>query len=172
MDLNEYITTQMSGKIERRGNSPLVPAITALAGISILILAYTSNTNEVIQTTLLTLGFIFTATGLIWSILCISKTLWHFHYLPTNSPMRDKTLYLSAEDFRYCSEMLESGNTDTLKTLCPVPTSNSVLRIIYSRDKNFALLQTGRMDTSQMEPSSPVVTLTGANVANIASLLR
>lgn len=172
MDINEYITTQLSGKIERRGNSPLVPALIAITGITILIMAYSSNPSEVIQTTLLTLGFILAATGLIWSILCLSKTLWHYLYLPTNSPMRNKTLYLSTEDFHYCSEMLESDNISTLKTLCPVPTSNSVLRIVYSRDRSIALLQTCRMETSQMEPSSPVVTITGDNVATIASLLR
>ena len=172
MDLNEYITTQMSGKIERRGNSPLTPAITFAVGIISLFLAYTSHPSEDIQITLLTLGFILTATGLVWAILCITQTLWHYHYMPTNSPMRDKTLYLSTEDFHYCSEMLESGNTDTLKSISPLPSSNSVLRIVYSRDHSIALLQTCRMETSQMEPSSPVVTLRGDNVATIASLLQ
>ena len=172
MELNEYITTQMTGKIERRGNSPLIPIITAVAGIAILILAFTSHPSETIQTTLLTIGFIATATGLIWSILCLSKTLWHYYYLPSSSPMRDKTLYLSPEDFRFCTEMLEKGTTDTLKTLCPVPSSNSVLRIVYSRDHSIALLQTGRMETSNLEPSSPIVTLTGIEVETLASLLR
>ena len=162
----------MTGKIERRGNSPLIPIITAVVGIVILILAYTRHLSETLQTTLLTIGFIATATGLVWAVLCLSKTLWHYYYLPSSSPMRDKTLYLSTEDFRFCTEMLEKGTINTLKTLCPIPSSNSVLHIVYSRDHSIALLQTGRMETSRLEPSSPVVTLTGIEVETLASLLR
>ena len=162
----------MAGKIERRSNSILVPVIVCAVGIISLILAYTAHPSDAFQIALLTLGFILSFTGLVWAILCVTHTLWHYHYLPTNSPMRDKTLYLSAEDFRYCSEVLNSNNTDSSKTLRPIPSSNSVLRIVYSRDMNFALLQSGHMDTSQIEPTSPVVTLSGSEVAGISSLLR
>lgn len=172
MDIYEYISTQMSGKIERRSNSILVPVIVCAVGVICLVLAYTAHPSDALQITLLTLGFILSFTGLVWAILCATHTLWHYHYLPTNSPMRDRTLYLSAEDFRYCSEVLNSGKTDALKTLCPIPSSNSVLHIVYSRDMKFALLQSGHRDTSQMEPTSPVVTLTGNEVASISSLLR
>ena len=162
----------MSGEIERRGNSPLTPAITSAVGIISLILAYTTHPSEDIEITLLSLGFILIVTGLLWAILCITQTLWHYHYLPTDSPMRNKTIYLSSEDSRYCSEMLGNGKTDTLKTLSSLPSSNSALRIVYSRDHSIALLQACRMETSQMEPSSPVVTLRGDNVVTIASLLQ
>lgn len=172
MELINYISTQMNGKIERRGNSLLIPAITTATGIVVLCLAFTAHLSDIIQTTLLTIGFILVPAGLIWVVLCLSKTLWHYYYLPTSSPMQSKTLYLSAEEFHNCNEMLENGNIKELKTLSLIPSSNVALCIIYSRDHSIALLQAGRMDTSRLEPTSPVVTLTGADVGNIVPLLR
>ncbi|MBQ6068384.1 MAG: hypothetical protein IJK84_02680 [Bacteroidales bacterium] len=172
MNLNEYITTQINGKIERRGNSPLTPIIITILGAALLIAAYTLHTSDTLQTTLLTLGFIFAAVGVVWTVLCVTKTLWHYYYLPTSSPMHDKTLYLSTEDFNYCTEALEKGDIKLLKTLSPVVSSNTVLRIIYSHDRSIALLQTGRMDTSRIEASSPVVTLMGEDLAVISSLIH
>ena len=172
MDINEYINTQMTGKIVRRGNSAVIPLIITFVGIAALVPAYTVFTTDTVQSTLLSIGFIFVAVGLIWAVLCFANILWHYHYLPTSSPMQSKTLYLQTEDFHYCNEMLESGNTQALKTLFRVPSSNNVLCIIYSRDHSIALLQAGRMETSRLEPTSPVVTLTGDDAKNIVPLLR
>ncbi|MBQ9864665.1 MAG: hypothetical protein IJM33_04930 [Bacteroidales bacterium] len=172
MELNEYITTQMNGKIERRGNSPLAPIIITILGAALLLAAYTLHTSDTLQTTLLTLGFISAAVGVVWAVLCVTKTLWHYYYLPTASPMHDKTLYLSTEDFQFCTEALEKGDIKLLKTLSPVVSSNAVLRIVYSCDHSIALLQTGRMDTSRLETSSPVVTLMGEDLSAILSLIH
>ena len=162
----------MTGQIKRRGNSPLASIITTIIGIAILIITYTTHLNEVIQTTLLTIGTLFAVAGIIWCTLCLTKTLWHYHYLPGNTPMRDKTIYLSTADFRNCTEMLENGNTEALGTLRPTLSSNMVLRIIYSVDLNIALMQTCRMETAQQEPASPVKVLTGEEVRHISTLIH
>lgn len=172
MDINEYISTQMNGKIERRGNSPLAPAIITVAGAAILLLTLTAHTFDSLQATLLSIGFLVCATGLLWVILCLSKTLWHYYYLTSSSPMRKKTIYLSAEEYHRCTEMLTDGHPEDIASIRPVPSSNNVLHLVYSRDLGLVLLQTGRMDTSRLEPNSQVVALTGSDATTIAPLLR
>lgn len=172
MNINEYINTHLNDKIQRRGNAPLVPIAIALVGIAANVLALTANVSDIIQTTLLTVGFILAATGLIWTVLCFSKVLWHYEYLPTSSTMHDKNIYLSPDDYHLCTDMLENGYTDLLNTLIPVISSNTVLHIVYSSDRSIALLQTGRLETSRIETSSPVVVLTGDSAKKINTLLH
>ncbi len=172
MDINEYINTNLNDKIQRRGNSPLIPVILAVAGIATLVAAYTAGMADTVQTTLLTIGFILATVGVVWAVLCFANVLWHYQYLPSSSPMRDTNIYLSSDDFRAVTDMLEKGHTDLPSTLSPVISSNTVLHIVYSRDMSIALLQTGRLETSRLEPASPVVVLTGADTNNISALIH
>ena len=74
--IDEYIATQMDGKLVRKGKNPLLWIVLALVGIALIVVCFSVRLDDSLQTLLLTLGAIATLVGIVLSALCLSKTLW------------------------------------------------------------------------------------------------
>lgn len=158
-NINEYIATQMSGEMERKGKSPMLWIILTLIGVAAIVACFARGLSDSMQTLLLTVGVIALGVGVVFSVLCFTKTLWHYKYLPTGSPVSIKTVYLNTDDYRRCREALAENRHDILNTLTPQISTNSGVTVVRSRDAALVLLQAGRYDTGVFEPESPVVRL-------------
>ena len=159
--IEQYIAEEMNGKIASKSNSPLVGLIILAVGIVFFLLLRFAKMSDSLMTASLTVGFIATAVGFILTAMCLSGALTHYVYLPTRSRMREKKLYLSQPDYLNCVEGLQSGDLRVLHMLQPVTSSNSLLRVLSSRDGAIRLVQVGRMDGATFDPATDVVLLTG-----------
>ena len=170
--IEQYIDTEMSGKITRKRNSPLPGLLVLAVGIAMWVLLCTADLGDSLSATCLTVGLIATALGLILTAMNLSGALTHFVYLPTRSRMRRRKCYLSIGDYQHCLDAIGSGNIGALATLLPVPGSNGALDLLYSRDHAVALLQAIRDNSGHFEPETPVIRLTGSEVTHIQSLCK
>ena len=164
MNIDEYIQTRLADKVVRRANSPLVPLLITAVGVVLLVAAFAGSLSDSLQTALLTVGFLTAAVGVVWAALCLGRSLWHYHYLPTKSSMRRRRIYLSEDDYRRAVELLRSGSVGGLASLTPVTTSNGVLMAVVSRDGALSLLQAGRLESSGFEPATDVFEASGGDV--------
>ena len=120
-------------------------------------------------------GLVHTAAvlaGLVLAAMCLTKTLWHYHHLPSNSRLRLRKHYLSATDLQRAISALSDNNPAALAALEPVTSPNTVLQVLVNRDRSLALLQLGRLDTGHFEPASPVVKVVGTEIAEMEVLCR
>ena len=163
--IDQYISTEMSEKIVRRAQSPTAGLLVFAIGIVLLALMHNIAMPDNLQALVLTLGIAATGVGLVLAAMCVTQTLWHWHFQPTNSRMRRRKLYLDSADHNRCLEALSSGNVESLVQLRPIGTSNVQLQVLYTRDCAVALLQVGGLDTGHFVPESPVVQVSGDTVA-------
>lgn len=170
--IEQYIDTEMSGKITRKRNSPLPGLLVLAVGIAMWVLLCTADLGDSLSATCLTVGLIATALGLILTAMNLSGALTHFVYLPTRSRMRRRKCYLSIGDYQHCLDAIGSGNIGALATLLPVTGSNEALDLLYSHDHAVALLQAIRDNSGHFEPETPVLRLTGTEVTHIQSLCK
>ena len=170
--IDQYIISKMQGKIERRANSPFWGIILFVAGIALVVLAFVIKMGDSVQTALLSVGVMSTLVGAIIAVLCVTKSLWHYHYLPSNSAMMQCRNYLSASDYQLAVDALRQGRLEALSAIHPVTSSNSVLHIVASKDGALALVQAGRLDSGEMEPGTEVITLSGTELPMLADLLK
>lgn len=170
--IDEYIATEMGGKIVRKRKSP-IPYITILAvGILLLVLLHNIHAADSLQAFILTAGIICLAVGLVLTAVNISGAMWCYKYVSTGSSMKDKKVYLDINDYLKASEALRNGNTSSLAGLRAIVSSNNALRVLCSKDGSIALVQGGRYDTGQFEAETPVVCLVGTEVAAIEVLCK
>lgn len=170
--IEQYIETEMSGKITRKKNSPLPSMLVLVIGVGLLVLLRTATMSDTLTTSCLTIGIICTALGLVLTAMNITGAMSHYVYLPTHSSMHEKKVYVSTEDYSLVVDAIENRNQRSLALLRPVVSSNSALRILASRDGDCALLQAGRYDTGHFEPETEVCLLTGTSAAAIQYLVR
>ena len=170
--IEQYIETEMSGKITRKKNSPLPSMLVLVIGVGLLLLLRTATVSDTLMATCLTLGIICTALGLILMAMSLTGAMSHFVYLPTRSGMHEKKVYVSTEDYSLVVDAIENNDQRSLALLRPVVSSNSALRILASRDGDCALLQAGRYDTGHFEPETEVCLLTGTSAIAIQHLVR
>ncbi len=170
--IDEYVAMQMGDKITIKANSLLPSLMVFAVGIGSLILIRTEGLPDVLMATLLTVGLIGTAVGMILTAMCLTKALYHYVYQPTDCRMRRCKCYLSNDDYRRCVEAFGVGDTNFLTTLQFVASSNNVLDILYSRDQTIALLQVGRYDYGPFRPETPVILLTGKEVSMLHTLCK
>ena len=142
--IDEYIATEMGGKIVRKRKSP-IPYITILAvGILLLVLLHNIHAADSLQAFILTAGIICLAVGLVLTAVNISGAMWCYKYVSTGSSMKDKKVYLDINDYLKASEALRNGNTSSLAGLRAIVSSNNALRVLCSKDGSIALVQGGR----------------------------
>ena len=162
----------MSGKIVRKKNSPIIAILILAIGIALLVMMRYLKMSDSLMTTCLTLGFITTAVGFILTAMTFSGALTHYIYLPTKSPMKDKKVYLSTDEYNGIVSLIESGNIHSLTTLNTVVSSNCALRILASRDGACLLVQAGRFDSNNFEPETQVLQITSADSTAIQALCK
>lgn len=170
--IEQYIETEMSGKISRKRNSPLPSMLVLAVGIGLLVLLRVAKMGDSLGTASLTLGIIFTALGLIHTAMSLSGAMSHFVYLPTHSRMKEKKVYVSAGDYQDLADAIASGNLQPFATIRPVVSSNSALRILASHDGECALVQAIRDQSGHFEPETDVRLLTGPSAAAIQHLMK
>lgn len=170
--IDEYIATQMDGKLVRKGKNPLLWIVLALVGIALIVVCFSVRLDDSLQTLLLTLGAIATLVGIVLSALCLSKTLWTYCYLPTHSWVKNRTVYLSSADYGVCREALANQHFDAIGKLQPQVSTNLGIKLLWSTDGAIALMQAGRFDIGPFEPETEVVRIEGADIGKLQSLLK
>ena len=128
--IEQYIDTEMPGKIARKRNSPFLALLVLAVGIGMWALLCTVKMEDSLSATCLTLGLICTVLGLILTAMNLSVALTHFVYLPTHSRMREKKVYIISDDYKDVVEAVNNGNLQSLATMRPVVSSISAIRIL------------------------------------------
>jgi hypothetical protein len=170
--IEQYIETEISGKISRKRNSPL-PALMVLAvGICLLVLLRTTTLGDSLGTACLTVGIICIALGFVLTAMNLSGAMTHFVYLPTRSRMKEKKVYVSGDDYKDIADAIMSGNLQPLATIRPVVSSNSAVRILASCDGECVLIQAIRDQSGHFEPETEVRVLTSTAAAAIQHLMK
>ena len=170
--IEEYIATEMVGKIERKKNFPLLGLVLLAAGVAMLVLMAGIQNADSLQTFLLTAGMICVAVGFLLTAMGLSGALFHYRYAATGSRIKERKVYLSLEDYRTAYDALTTGTAGDLASVKPVVSSNCALRVLRSKDGSIALVQGGRYDTGHFEVETPVKVLVGTEVAAIEALCR
>ena len=170
--IEQYIETEMSGKITRKRNSPLPNLLVLAVGVGLLVLLRSMKMGDSLGTTCLTVGIICTALGLILTAMSLSGAMTHFVYLPTRSRMKEKKVYISGDDYKEIADAITSGNLQPLATIRPVVSSNSAVRILASRDGECALVQAICDQSGHFEPETDVRVLNGTAAAAIQHLIK
>ena len=170
--IEQYIDTEMSSRITRKRNSPLPSLLVLAVGIALLILLRIGQMGDTLMATCLTLGLILTGTGLFLTGMSLSGAMTHLVYLPTRSRMRERKVYVGADDYKVIANALSDGDMQPLYNIRPVVGSNTALRIIASRDGACALMQAIRDQGGHFEPDSNVRLLTDADTAVLQHLMK
>ena len=170
--IEQYIDTEMAGKIARKRNSPFIALLVLAVGLGMWGLLCTVNMEDSLSATCLTVALVCTALGLILTGMSLSGALTHFVYLPTHSRMREKKVYISGDDYKDVVEAVNNGNLQSLATMRPVVSSNSAIRILASRDGECVLVQAIRDQSGHFEPETEVHILTGPSAAGHIHLTK
>lgn len=170
--IEEYIATEMGGKIDRKKNFPLLGLILLAVGAVMLVLMAGIHNADSLQTFLLTAGMICVAVGFLLTAMGLSGAMFHYRYIATGSNMKERKVYLSIDDYHTACDALTASNPAALASMKPVVSSNSALRVLRSKDSSIALVQGGRYDTGHFDAETPVKVLVGTEVAAIEALCR
>lgn len=169
--INEYIAAEMGGKIVCKRKSPLAGLLLIAVGVALMVLMNSTHMADSLQASALTLGLICLALGLVLTAMAFSGALWCYRYVATGSKLKEKKVYLGADDYNKAAEALRNGDKGDLGNLKAVVSSNSALHVLRSLDGSIALLQAG-LDTGHFEAATPVMVLVGTEVASIESLCK
>lgn len=170
--INEYIASEMGGKIVKHAKSPVVGLLVLAAGVALLVLMRTMAMGDSLQAMVLTVGVIATGVGIVLTAMCLTGAMSHYRYEPTHSTMRERKVYLDAGDFQLCRDALTGGDLAVMRALKPQTSTNAALHLLYSRDHAVALLQAGRFDTGHFEAETEVRVVTGTEFAAIEPLCK
>ena len=170
--IEQFIEAEMAGKIARKKNSPLPYLLVLAIGVGLLVLLRTVPLSDPLTATCLTFALVSLALGLILTAMSFSGAMSHYVYLPTGSRMKEKKVYVSIDDYKELAAAFAEGDMQKLKGIQPVVSSNSALNVVASRDGACALVQGGRYDTGHFEAETPVVCLSGTDVAAIRMICK
>lgn len=170
--INEYIAAEMGGKIVRKRKSPLAGLLLIAVGVAMMVLMNSTHMADSLQASALTVGLICLALGLVLTAMAFSGALWCYRYVTTGSRLKEKKVYLGADDYNKAAEALRNGDKGGLGNLKAVVSSNGALHVLRSLDGSIALLQAGRFDTGHFEAETPVMVLVGTEVAAIETLCK
>ena len=170
--IEQYIDSEMSGKIAQKRNSPFLALLVLAVGIGTCVLLCTVKMEDSLSATCLTIGLICTVLGLILTAMNLSGALTHFVYLPTQSTMREKKVYISGDEYKEIVDAVNNGNLQSLTTMRPVVSSNSAIRILASLDGECVLVQAIRDQSGHFEPETEVCILTGLLAASLIHLTK
>ena len=162
----------MSNLIVRKRNSPLPALLVLIVGIGCLVLLRTVAMSDSLSATCLTVGLIATAIGLILAGMSFTGAMSHYVYVPTQSRMREKKVYVSGDDYAHLVESLAEGNMKPIATLRAVVSSNSAIRFLTSNDGECMLIQALRDQSGHLEPETEVRHLSGAAAAEVIHLTK
>ena len=169
--IDQYIASEMGGKIAKRSQSPLLGLLILAVGVGLLVLLHGSTKESPLEVLCLTVGIGALAVGLVLTAMCLTGALSHYVYTATKSKMKMKRVYLSSDEYRRCVEALNGGDRSALAGLTPVVSANCLLQLCYSHDRAIALLQ-ACTDTGHFTPETPVTVLVGSEVAAIEPLCK
>lgn len=171
-NIDKYIIEEMADRVVRKGKSPLAWFLLLSMGLAALAASFTQGLTDSGQMLLLTLGVAAVLVGGVLTVLCLCKVLWYYRYVPTGSRVRQRLIYLSAEEYAKCCDALKEGNYSRLGNLHPQVSSLQVLQAAWSPDGAFVLLQAGRHDSGRLLPETTVARLEGAEAQAAMSWLN
>ena len=170
--IDEYIATEMCGKIVRKKEFPIAGVALLAVGALLSVLMVGTHNGSNLQTLLLTAATISIAIGLLLTAMGLSGAQWHYSYVATGSRLKERKVYLSATDYSKAVEALAAGSYTALGRLTPLVSSNGLVRVLRSNDGSIALLQACRNDVGHMEYETPPVVLDSTDVAALETLCR
>ncbi len=170
--IEQYIETEMSGKISKKRNSPLAPLTVLAVGIVLLVLLRTLKMGDSLSAGCLTVGMIATAVGFILTAMNFSGAMTHYVYLPTRSRMREKKVYVGVGDYRSIVDAIGGGDVQSLAAVHPVVSSNCAVRVIASVDGECALVQAVRDEGGRFTPETEVHLVAGASSSALLHLFK
>ncbi len=170
--IEQYIETELSGKIARKRNTPLLALLVLAVGVGLLVLLGRVKMSDTLSATCLTVGLIATVVGLVLTAMNLSGAMTHFVYLPTHSRMCEKKVYLYIDDYR---DYVEAINNDELRKLAcmhPVVSFNTAVRLLASRDGECVLVQAVRDQNGHIETETGVRVITGPMAAELLHMTK
>ena len=170
--IDEYIATEMAGKIESRRKSPVMPLVVLALGVALLVLMRAGSLADSMQMLVLTLGVLTLAVGIVLTAMSFSGAMRFYRYEPTRSRMTNRKVYVGSGDYGKAVDAIQKDDKDGLDNLRPDTNSNGAIHLVRSRDGAIALLQAGRFDSGHFEPDTPVMCLTANDVTHISSLCK
>ena len=178
--IEQYIETELSGKIARKRNTPLLALLVLAVGVGLLVLLGRVKMSDTLSATCLTVGLIATVVGLVLTAMNLSGAMTHFVYLPTHSRMCEKKVYPNIDDYRDIVEAINKrsarGHSFTIlrKLACmhPVVSSNTAVRLLASRDGECVLVQAVRDQNGHIETETGVRVITGPMAAELLHMTK
>jgi hypothetical protein len=170
--IEQYIETELSGKIARKRNTPLLALLVLAVGVGLLVLLGRVKMSDTLSATCLTVGLIATVVGLVLTAMNLSGAMTHFVYLPTHSRMCEKKVYLYIDDYR---DYVEAINNDELRKLAcmhPVVSYNPEVRLLASSDGECVLVQAVRDQNGHIETETGVRVITGPMAAELLHMTK
>ncbi len=159
--IEEYIQTTMNNKIACRTNNPTVYFATLAAGVTLLVSLKFVHTGDSLQMVMLTGGLVLLAIGLVLTAMWLSGALWHYIWLPTRSRMKEMRIYMPQDKYATLVEGLKRGDKHILEDTTPAGDGNSVVRILYSRDRTIAIVQACHEEGNHLEPDTTPLCFNG-----------
>lgn len=170
--IEQYIETELSGKIARKRNTPLLALLVLAVGVGLLILLGRVKMSDTLSATCLTVGLIATVVGLVLTAMNLSGAMTHFVYLPTHSRMWEKKVYLNIDDYRDIVEAINNDEPQKLACMHPVVSSNTAVRLLASRDGECVLVQAVRDQNGHIETETGVRVITGPMAAELLHMTK
>lgn len=170
--IDEYILKHMNNEVEKKGKNPTLWLLLTVIGVAIIVVSFSKSLSDSLQTFLLTVGSAAAAVGAVLSVLCITKTMWVYQYLPTGKSIKMRSIYLSIDDYKQLKTALADHRYAELGKLQPQVSTNMGAQLAGTTDGKFALLQGGRYDVGHFEPETEVFRLDGAESAAVQSWIK
>jgi len=171
-NIDEYISEQMGSEVAKKGKNPILWLLLTVVGVAVIVVSFSDSLSDSVQTLLLTIGSIMAAVGAVVSVLCITKTMWVYTYLPTGSRIATKTVYLALDDYKRFKEMVSNSSYGDLGELHPQVSTNMGVELARSADGRLVLLQAGRYDVGHFEPETEVVRLEGDGASSVQAWFK
>jgi len=170
--IEQYIETELSGKIARKRNTPLLALLVLAVGVGLLVLLGRVKMSDTLSATCLTVGLIATVVGLVLTAMNLSGAMTHFVYLPTHSRMCEKKVYLNIDDYRDIVEAINNDEPRKLACMHPVVSSNTAVRLLACRDGECVLVQAVRDQNGHIETETGVRVITGPMAAELLHMTK
>ncbi len=168
----DYVKTMPEKKIIRKRYSPFAALVVLFAGICAIILGIKTNLGDVLNMTILVLGFVVAIIGLTCLLVAMDKNSGRLIYAPTKSKMKSKKVYVNLSDRQHLEEMLASGNFAGLQQIKKEVSTMLMLEILISKDDQAAVLQLNLYSMCSFSPVSEPVFVFGDQVAFVRNFLN
>lgn len=164
-DINKY---EIEG-LERKTNVPalVIGNIACVLGI-VLFFIQKMCTSTALAYVLIFIGIVLVCYGAFQAVWQSKK----WFYMPNNSIISCHDYYYGADDFTTLKAALESKNLNAMKKIKVQSDGNVRLRVIKSKDNQFAAAQIFRYIPFEFRPESKIAVMKDAEAKEFAATLK